>query len=68
MKAPSRKQRRAQAANVTEIIKDIKSNRRPYDYAKRYVEKFILPHVREGEGDGTQGTPGASSARTAITS
>lgn len=49
MKAPSKKQRRAQAAKVTEIIKDIKSNRRPYDYAKRYVERFILPHVREGE-------------------
>lgn len=63
MKATTARQRRAAEANVTNIMKEEYKRRRcPNDYAKRYVERFILPHVREGEGDGQERAPEADEA------
>ena len=58
MKATTARQRRAAEANVTNIMKEeYKRRRYPDNYAKRYVERFILPHVRAGEkqGNGEEG-------------
>lgn len=64
MKPTTNRQRRAAEANVTNIMKESYKRRKyPDNYAKRYVERFILPHVREGEkANGTEGTPGADEA------
>lgn len=58
MKA-TRKQKKMRDRIAKDImVEQAQKKKDPDDYVRSYVERFILPHVHEGEKDGQEGTQG----------